>query len=284
MIGDSRFMYGFARRSPYAVYVTDLVRLWHDCPTEETVHKNAVVAGLSDFDSAKLSVFVSQLEDVFANSHQLRFSAPEDNAVEVEAPLTKEFTWKIHLQQADAEAASAFFSQQLTHSLFNHNFLLFKIAKLEEALRSKDNYTLYLEENYKTVNGSQLIDKYKRQHANESESLSKYNHDTADIAVCSAYRNLTLKHSAKAASGNALFLWNYISTAVNDSLTWKSSIVKSEKISIEEESTQSLKREIEKPTSSGSRLKKIKLEPPEVKVKQKQISPRRKRIGMVRRQ
>lgn len=285
MIGDSQFLYGFARRSPYAVYVTDLVRLWHDCPTEDSVCKKAVLAGVADFDALKLEVFVSQLEELFVSSDRLRFFPPAtDDSIAVEAPLSKDFVWTLLLQPAPPEVAAAFFSQQLTRSLLNHNFLLYKIARLEEIMRAKDNYTLYLEENYKTVNGSELIDKYKRQHPNEAESMAKYNHDATGISICSAYRNLTLKHMAKADASDDLLFWNYISAAVNDFQTWKSSAVKSESISIKEEPTPSLKREIEHSSSGGLSTKKVKLEPSELKIKQKQISPRRKRIGMIRRQ
>lgn len=275
-------MYGFARCSPYAVYVTDMVRLWHECPTEEAVSKKAVLMGVSDFDSHKLALFVSQLEDLFVSSNRLRFSSPSDTAVDVAAPLSNELTWEFHLQRVGPEATAVFFGNQLTHSLLNHSFLLYKIAKLEETIRAKDTYTLYLEENYRTVNGAELIDKYKRQHPHESEALSKYSRESTETAVCSAYKNLTLKNYARAGNEN-LLIWDYISTAVADTLTWSSSIVKSGTRATEDVNTPSLKREFEEPSLSVAPLKKVKLEPTEDKVKQKQISPRRKRIGMIRR-
>lgn len=248
------------------------------------MYKNAVLAGLSDFDTLKLAVFVAQLEETFVSSDLLRFSESENDSIMVEAPISKDFVWKLQLQRADPETAASFFSQQLTRSLLNHNYLLYKIAKLEEIIAAKDNYNLYLEENYKTVNGSELIDKYKRQHPNEAEYMAKYNRGATDVSVGSAYRNYTLKHLAKDNATDDLVFWSYVRTAVGDSRTWKSSAVKSESTLIKEESAPSLKREIEHTSSGGLTSKKIKLEPTEVKIKQKQISPRRKRIGMIRRQ
>ena len=281
MIGDSQYMYGFARRSPYAVYVTDLSNLWLDEPSEEKVQKLALSEGISDFDASKYDLLLSQLETAFNDAQKLEFSAPSDGPITIKAPLSSELVWNFELVKADEKVTSLFFSQVFTHSLSNHNYLLFRIAKLESMIRTRDNYMLYLEENYKTVNGTELIDKYRRQRPDDAKLLTRYDSDATKLDTSSSFRNLMLKNTD---ADLHQLLWRIVSAAVDDEHTWKSSIANPEKDVVAETVPSVIKRE--RDTASDSiTLKRIKLEPLEQvpKIKQKSTSPRRKRIGIVRR-
>ncbi|KAM9889831.1 hypothetical protein OXX79_011864 [Metschnikowia pulcherrima] len=57
--------------------------------------------------------------------------------------------------------------------LANHSLSLFREHQLENLVRVRDEYTLYLEENYKTVNGTELMDKYRRQHPDSAKLLER---------------------------------------------------------------------------------------------------------------
>ncbi|CAH2355588.1 hypothetical protein CLIB1423_29S00496 [[Candida] railenensis] len=91
--------------------------------------------------------------------------------------LTGDITWNFHaIEQTPSEAVN-FFVQFNTQLFSKVDFLQYKVSVLEEALQSKDHYISFLTENYRAVNGDELLKRYRGGDAarkySKSETLSR---------------------------------------------------------------------------------------------------------------
>lgn len=206
-MAGARYMYGFVESAPYTLLVTDWSEVWIDSPTRERVHDKAVRAGVADFDDDKLRYLVAQLAQRVALG-LVRFAGREK--LVAEATVNATLAWHFDLERADAGRAARFFRDLARSGVANHCFLLYKVRRLEAMVRARDQYTLYLEENYKTINGTELMDKYRRQHRDEAEVLAPYSRTDVDDAVLSGYKKLEQTDP-----------WDDIEQAVGDRATWR---------------------------------------------------------------
>lgn len=281
-------MYGFCKSAPYSVVLTDLQDVWIDAPDEDEVATMARAAGIGDFNAAKCSYLVLLLAHVF-DQDNLQMKVLRDTFT-MNTMVGDGIEWEFKLVKADANATSVFFRRLSLSQFQNHAYLLLKVQQLESMIRAKDKYTLYLEENYKTINGSELMDKYKRQNDDEAELLCKYNSTHITTQVNALYDLLPQGHGT----------WSTVTLAVKDTGTWVASAEelegpdsKAENLAIKKEAagnSPSKRRvrlgEINRkrprlgPTTqevnTETPLSPIKLSP----TKGTDVSPRRRRIGM----
>ncbi|KAM9932953.1 hypothetical protein OXX80_007422 [Metschnikowia pulcherrima] len=81
--------------------------------------------------------------------------------------------------------------------LANHSYSVFREHQLENLIRVRDDYTLYLEENYKTVNGTELMDKYRRQHPGSAKLLERDSKSDIDSRMTFLYSDYLGKNKAQ---------------------------------------------------------------------------------------
>lgn len=173
-------MYGFSQCAPYSLYLTNWTDVWVDAPPLDALYARARRAGMPDFDAAKLRYLTRQLAAKLAGP--VRFTFAGTNAL-LDLPVTPQLTWLFALAPASPAEAARVFRNLALQSFANHSLLQAKVRLLENMVRARDTYTLYLEENYKTINGTELMDKYRRQHRDEARFLDKYVRDETDAEV-----------------------------------------------------------------------------------------------------
>lgn len=177
--------------APYSLYVTDMHLVWRDEPSAADINIAATELGLVDFDSHKIEYLSVQLESFFAsidssdatidadgatvradNGCKVRFTV-SDHLITLTVQLNKDVVWTMRARKCPAQVSCSFFLSLCLLGFANHSYLLFQVHQLRKAIAVKEQYTLYLEENYKTVNGTELMDKYKRQNPEERRVLDE---------------------------------------------------------------------------------------------------------------
>lgn len=195
-------MCGFAAAAPYAVYVTDFVCLWYDAPTPQDVTAEARRLGVLDFTTGHLDRLVSDLAQHF---DEVSVAANDGkDSLRATVALSLSLAWRFSLPRASPERAASFFAALAARQLVNHDYLLSTLRAMEAVVAAKDNYITYLEENYKTINGSDLLDKYRKQHPSELNMLN-------------ARRRSHLEMPILPPGG----LWDSAHRALQDTSTWK---------------------------------------------------------------
>lgn len=159
-------MYGAAHTLPYTVFLTDLQSLWVDAPTVLQVSSEAARGGLQ-ITTEKLAYLVEKL---VKSVNEGEFEC--DLKQKIIKGKVDELKWTFTLAKADEAQTCSFLSAFSTRSLDNHAKLIDRISALERRLQEKDKYIMYLEENYKTINGSDLIDRYKPKAIEHSDRTS----------------------------------------------------------------------------------------------------------------
>ncbi|PVH15407.1 uncharacterized protein CXQ87_003247 [Candidozyma duobushaemuli] len=219
-IVDARcFMYAFHLHpaNAYSCYLTDLGSVWAETASRDDVAERARALGLSRVDSDTLGVLESEIQAAFDDKSVHIKQSGDLYIVSVDLP---NLTWKMRLQKMDPPHAASFLASLNISQFANHSYLAYKVSQLEKALRAKDKYTLYLEENYKTVNGTVLMDKYRRQNADDAPFLQPYSRGIFDGRVRESYGSLGRKLEADPGSRDSL-IWNLIDSVTQDVQTWK---------------------------------------------------------------
>lgn len=217
-------MYGITAlgNSPYAVYLSDMEMVWFTSPTKKEVCDKASAQGISDFDESKLAFFVGELVKMFgAQSPSLKFFRQSNVLFTIETQVAQNIPWHFELRLADSSETASFFRNVCVSTFANHNFLLYKISQLEHLIKARDKYIVYLEENYKTINGMELMEKYKRQHVEDARLLVNYDKDSTNLRIRTLYRNY-LKRQTEWNPENRL--WDNLKVALKDKSTWRANM------------------------------------------------------------
>ncbi|QRG38926.1 hypothetical protein FDK38_003346 [Candidozyma auris] len=216
-------MYAFHHQPPagatlaYACYLSDLTTVWADSSNSDEIAAHAKKLGLSKVDTDALAYLTKELESAFYDERVQFERVGAEYHLSVSLP--DGLNWQMRLQKMDAHNTAKFFASLNASQFANHSYLAYKVAQLEKALRAKDKYILYLEENYRTVNGSELMDKYRRQHASDTFLLEPYSRGSFDARVHEQYNSLARRLETDPSSWSGL-LWDVISSVFQDMQTW----------------------------------------------------------------
>lgn len=105
--------------------------------------------------------------------------------------VVTEVCWHFCPQRLEAAAAEAFF-KELSAQLYRHNaFLLHRIRLLERILEAKDQYITFLSENYRALNGDDLLQRYRT--SSGSNAADKYSREAALLRAVASYRQPDLR-------------------------------------------------------------------------------------------
>lgn len=285
-------MFGFAGGALCSFYITDMVLVWADTLTPEKNHKKALELGITGFDEEKYRVLKQNLASAFNESaSKVRFPDVSLTTILVEVKLSKRLVWPFTAHICDLESALDFFRGICGQSLANHGLSLYKQFQLENMIHLRDEYVLYLEENYKTVNGTELMEKYRRQHPESAKLLTKYTKTEFDSTVGSRYAEYLNQTTT-----NEPRLWKEFDLLAKHQKEWATYSQDSEETrnhqeehedkSVSEKSAET--RQKRRRSDADEDSKRIKLEPEEEKIiahsqsPSKRISPtKRKRLGLV---
>lgn len=183
--------------------------VWRHSPNTEEIRKTAICNNISDFDSEKLIYLVRRFKTLFASSPgtDLTFKVIDPEIV-ISLQVSENLTWKFDLKKCLESEKAVFFAHFCLLSFSASAFLQLKAAKLEEVIAIQQKYALYLEENYKTVNGTELMDKYKRQHPDDAKYLLEFESSLFDTICRNEYMDQSLQQGSKT--------WTKIKSVLND--------------------------------------------------------------------
>lgn len=205
-VDNARYLYGFSARSDgYTVYVSDMLKVWMAEASKVDIYAQARSLGVAGFDQTQFFAFVDELslrfrsEKVAIHHHRRTFKVK----VQIDSLL-----WEIQLRPASSDETCGFFRKLSMCGFANHTFLVYRVSQLENLIRARDKYLLYLEENYKTVNGSELMDKYRRQHSADAVFLSPYDKNAVDERIVKQYREIPNRTDT-------------VGVALRDTVTWE---------------------------------------------------------------
>lgn len=172
--------------------MSDMADVWRHAPDADEIRKSALSANISDFDSEKLNYLVRRFGELFASPQSNLTFRVTDPDMEIRLEISENLTWTFLLTKCLDLQKSRFFRDFCLLSIKAYSFLQHKAAKLEDVIHIQQKYALYLEENYKTVNGTELMDKYKRQHPEDAKLLLDFDKEQFDSVCRNEYKSLPL--------------------------------------------------------------------------------------------
>lgn len=171
-INNESYLCGFMDVGPtFEVYVGDMENVWRHSPSEEDIREKAALASISDFDSERYSYLIGCFRAAFAEPQKNLTFELRDSTMRIETIISDGLTWVFCLKKCLLSESTFFYRDLCLLSFGGYSFLQYKARKLQEMVQTQLKYALYLEENYKTINGTELIDKYRRQHPAEAKYL-----------------------------------------------------------------------------------------------------------------
>lgn len=198
MINNEKYMCGLVEGALYSLYITNMKLVWQDAPSIEQVHRKALQKGLTDFDHEKRRILISNLATAVREScGEVTFSFSSPLLIRAKAKISETLSWNFGADLCDPQKTATFYRDLCFQMLANHSYSLFREHQLENLVRVRDDYTLYLEENYKTVNGTELMDKYRRQHPDSAKLLERDSKSDLDSKMTFLYSDYLGKSKAQ---------------------------------------------------------------------------------------
>ncbi|GEQ67170.1 hypothetical protein JCM33374_g833 [Metschnikowia sp. JCM 33374] len=293
-------MCGFTYGASYSLFITDMVSVWSDAPTAEKIYKKALDRGITDFDEDKLQFLKSNLAMAFCESvSDILFSSTSSSVITAEVKVSEYLSWSFDAEICDTKITSDFFRALCCQSFSNNSLSLYREFLLESMIRTRDKYILYLEENYKTVNGTELMDKYRRQHPEAAKQLQKYSKEDFDSNLGSSYSEYLKKTTTEDPQSR---VWKEFTVMAKHQHEWVKSAEKARGLSEHQltnvpkgSSSDNLPTNVKKrrgsqPEDDHERKSRIKIEhedglkltPEQSSSTTKKLSPaKRKRLGLV---
>lgn len=252
--------------------------MWAETASEDEFARRARELGLLRVDSETLRLLGDEIQLEFDLGNALIELLDDSYLVSVELPS---LTWQMRLQKLAPPQTAAFLASLNVSQFANHSYLAYKVSQLEKAMRAKDKYTLYLEENYKTVNGTALMDKYRRQNAGDAALLEPYSRNAFDTRIREQYGLLERKLEADPNLWGSL-LWDLIGSVVRDVQTWRAGLWiqptnTTNTSPVKSESTQKLTSKVKQEPET----KPIEIKPETDPVPKNESPNKRRRVGLL---
>lgn len=252
--------------------------MWAETASQDELAGRARDLGLLRVDSETLRLLGDEIQLEFDLGNALIELLGESYLVSVELPS---LTWQMRLQKLAPQQAAAFLASLNVSQFANHSYLAYKVSQLEKAMRAKDKYTLYLEENYKTVNGTALMDKYRRQNAGDAALLEPYSRNAFDTRIREQYGLLERKLEADPNLWGSL-LWDLIGSVVRDIQTWRAGLWiqptnTTDTSQVKSETTENLKSKVQHQRETNP----IEVKSEKESVPKNESPNKRRRVGLI---
>lgn len=92
---EKKYLCGFLEVHPtYAIYVTDVARVWEHVPEEEAVRRTARAVNVADFDRAKMAFLVLQFGRVFEHPQKTLHLRETEGKLVMRTQISGALTWK----------------------------------------------------------------------------------------------------------------------------------------------------------------------------------------------
>lgn len=263
----------------YSVYITDFKNVWLECLSKQDIIAKANGYGIQDTEDEKLDYLLEVLTNGFKcedADKTLLFSMAKINETVIDTEniirvnFNGEIEWDFSVVKQPPATAIDIISQINFQQFENHNYLNYKVEELERLVNIKDHYIVYLTENYKAINGDELIKKYRKNNKSDAKYLHKYDREVWNRKMENSYLDI-IQRKQYATENWYDKLWVSIEKSINDKRCWVFSKTfaantSSEPIYIKQETDDQLRLLEDKPE-------------PAIKKKNNEISPRKRPVA-----
>lgn len=152
------------QRKNYQFYATDFESVWKEGITAKEIAERARTLGMEDAGKGEESSEYKILLDALESEASVQDNKNVALRLELQrlvVALTGDITWNFYAIEQTPPEAARFFAQFNTQLFSKVDFLQYTASVLEELLQSKDHYISFLTENYRAVNGDELLKKYR---------------------------------------------------------------------------------------------------------------------------
>lgn len=226
-----KVIYGYQcdfNNKEYSIYVTDFKNVWIEELSKQNIIERANSYGIEDTEDEKLYYLLEVLKNGVESrdaDKPLLFSVDEINRAELlkeNAILGKfngEIEWDFTIRKQPPSVAIDVISQINFQQCENHNYLNYKIEQLERLINIKDHYISFLSENYKAINGDQLIKKYRKNNKADAKYLHKYDKTLWSRNTENSYKDVVTKKQNSNENIDDR-VWSSIEKSINDKSSW----------------------------------------------------------------
>ncbi|ODV67670.1 hypothetical protein HYPBUDRAFT_122317, partial [Hyphopichia burtonii NRRL Y-1933] len=177
---NERYIYGIdcdSSNQSYNIFCTNFTSTWAERLSKGEIISKADDSGIRiDDEGLTLLIETFSLSKGDLNEYiEFRWTPDASlNGLEIKFKKSGYFDWTFDLTKL-SDLNHIIFMEALNYQQFvNHDFLLHKIKEFEKMIESKDQFIYYLSENYISLNGDEMIKKYKKNNQANADSLDKY--------------------------------------------------------------------------------------------------------------
>lgn len=187
---DVHLIYGIdidQSNQSYKFYATNFGCVWVELLQTDDIIQRANSLGMEDVKKGGkfLNVLLETLDAEAGNPQSVSIKLGTDY---VKLTMQSEdLHWNFMALKQDPSTANEVYVK-LNFQLFTQlDFLLYRIRALEKLINGKDHYINFLSENYKAVNGDELIKRYS--FGGQGNIVDKYNKIEFDRGIMDSYKS-----------------------------------------------------------------------------------------------
>lgn len=206
---NERYIYGIdcdSSNQSYNIFCTNFTSTWAERLTKGEIISKADDSGIR-IDDEGLTLLIETFflskgdlneyiefrwtpdASVKRESDEEEHGTSKLNGLEIKFKKRGYFDWTFELTKL-SDSNHIKFMEALNYQQFvNHDFLLHKIKEFEKMIESKDQFIYYLSENYISLNGDEMIKKYKKNNQANADSLDKYDKQKWDLKVYESFKH-----------------------------------------------------------------------------------------------
>ena len=212
----------------YSIYITDFKNVWIETLSKKGIIEKVNSYGIEDTEDEKLHYLLEVLKNGVESrdaDKTLVFSIDEVNRTEfhkegiIYGKFNGEIEWDFSMVKQPPSVAIDVISQINFQQCENHNYLNYKIEQLERLIGIKDQYITFLSENYKAINGDQLIKKYRKNNKTDAKYLHKYDKTLWSRSTENSYKDI-MREKQNANDNIDDRVWTSIEKSINDKSSW----------------------------------------------------------------
>ncbi|CCE86371.1 Piso0_004856 [Millerozyma farinosa CBS 7064] len=221
-----KLLYGYefsSESKSYLICTTDLKNVWIERLNKSQIIKKAKRFGIEDLGD-KIEDLLTVFSEGFgarSKDKTLKFeindrSLGATNVINI--VFEQDVQWRFELERQSCQIATEFFASMNMQQFRNHVFLDYKVQQLEKAIKDKDHYILYLEQNYKAVNGNEIIRKFHRMNENQYTFAKPFDMEEWNQKTEISYTRSSADDSDEP---EKTAIWRYIEESISDQNTWR---------------------------------------------------------------
>lgn len=222
-----KVIYGYqcdSYNKEYSIYITDFKEVWVEVLSKHEIIQKANSYGIEDTEDLNLDYLLDELSKGFYedNSKTLLFSFQKTNTClddKICIKFNNDFEWDFLATKQSLSVSISLLSQINFQQFENHNYLKFKNEELVKVIQIKDHYIKYLTENYKAINGDELMKKYMKNNRASSKYANKYDEALCTPEIQKAYLD-KVKQRKLLTKDSHDELWVQIEKSIKDKSSW----------------------------------------------------------------